>query len=155
MSLQPPTCPTISRMQRSAPGGTQSQSAGVTELRLPSSECQGVPANASSSRYRIWATPAVLILWIILPACWAINSARRGLGSHNRPASIVHRPVAPTGSIAQDVICAAVRADLHQVAALDQIRQVEPRRLVAQVAVQVAVLAVGEAPGLVSVFEAD
>src|SRR5689334_3259260 len=54
MNLLPPTCPTMSRIERCPPGGTQSQSWDVTDWRLPSSECQAVPSNASSRRYTQW-----------------------------------------------------------------------------------------------------
>src|SRR3990172_269619 len=49
---------------RAPPGGVQSQSSSVTDLRLPSSECQGcsMPSNASSRRYRSCSTVAPLML---------------------------------------------------------------------------------------------
>src|SRR5438067_8016761 len=56
----------MSRIERRPPGGTHVQSSGVSDWRLASRECQSVPWNASSRRYRSWETAAVVMIRIIL-----------------------------------------------------------------------------------------
>src|SRR6476469_2074363 len=97
----------------------------------------GTTAAARALRIRETASPSRKICteWPASANALACKNANAAfVGSSEPQALLMSKRIRPPLLVAQDVVGAAVRADLHQVAALHQVGQVQAGGLVAEVA---------------------